>query len=163
MRIYLIFMILIVIFLISCTNIVDGNIDPQFSCNKDSDCVSATEIACYKANNGFAEYEICPAVNKDKFDPFCLASPYPCREPSSIICDNGMCKSIECETDSECVSATEVGCYVACNPEEGRDCSLNDLCPAVTKNTFEPVCDKPFPCNEPSKIVCENNRCKSIE
>jgi hypothetical protein len=161
MRPYLIFIIVIVIFLIGCTNIVNTNVDHQFSCKIDSDCVSATEIGCYTVNNGFAGYDICPAVNKDNFKPQCRETEV-CRDPLKIICDNGMCKSIECETDSECVSATEVGCYVACNPEEGRVCSLIDLCPAVAK-TFEPVCDKPFPCNEPSKIICENNQCKSIE
>jgi hypothetical protein len=163
MRIHLIFMMLISIFLISCTSTVDSNHDFQYSCKLDSDCVSAAEIGCYTTNNGFVEYGICPAVNKDKFQPLCDKGPVQCREPFSIICHKGMCKSIECEKDSDCVSVTEVGCYLNCKSEEGRDCSGNNMCPAVNKNTFEPICDELVGCNEPSKIVCENNECKSLE
>lgn len=163
MRIYSIFILFIVILLVGCNNVkTESNTDSQFSCEKNSDCVSATEIGCYIANNGHAGYDICPSVNKNNFKPKCLETDT-CREPWKIICGKGVCKSIECEKDSDCLSATKVGCYVECNPNEGRDCSLNDLCPAITKNTFEPACTKPFVCREPSKIICENNKCKSIE
>lgn len=67
-----------------------------------------------------------------------------------------------CEQDSDCVSATQHHCYVDCD-SLGEDCSDYSLCPVYHKDSKTEGCEKTVLCREPSRIICENNQCKSIE
>lgn len=156
---------LYVLFLFGCKN-VDSEVISKFSCKQDSDCISATKVGCYVACNpedgsDCSLFSLCPAFN-NKFQPSCRES-IPCKEPFKIVCDKGKCKSTECETDSDCVSSSKLGCYKVCNAEKDINCTRYPLCPPGNKNKFNRCVEIWSVCREisnESNIICENSQCK---
>jgi len=105
--------------------------------------------------------ELCPAVNRKEWEPSCLKNTF-CRDAAKILCDEGQCKSIDCNQDSDCGSSSEYGCYIECNPLTDGDCSAYPLCPAMPKGlAFS--CEESWGfCRLPQKIACQNHQCESF-
>ena len=137
----------------------------QKNCKQDSECVSISEVACYKECEPNEDPEcsyvsLCESykVFSQTKNPACEKAVF-CKKPQQIKCIKGQCTSIECESDSDCKSITELGCVLPCENEK-KSCIL---CPSVNVNTRNATCEELWSiCREPSKIVCESYRCKSI-